>query len=77
MDRLQQIENLPAFLAAEGLEVVRGEWLKNSPYPVLYVRPVARPDAPCTCGHNWALHDHEGCLEFGCRCHGYNGAAHA
>jgi hypothetical protein len=43
MDKIQRIESLPDFLAAEGLEIVRGEWLRGSPYPVLFVRPKAPP----------------------------------
>ena len=77
MDKLQAIENLPAFLEAEGLEVVRGEWLRGSPYPVLFVRPKSPPAKRCTCGHGQIMHDlNVGiCLAITCDCPYFTEAA--
>jgi len=70
--RLELIENLPAFLAHEGLEVVRAEWGPNWSYPVLLVRPVAPPslEVCAFCEHAQALHEgNRGrCCVIDCAC---------
>lgn len=77
MDKTERIENLPDFLETQGLEVVRGEWLHGSPYPVLFVRPKSPPQKHCACGHDPIMHDLDGgaCLAISCECPAYTEAA--
>lgn len=68
--QLEKVENLMAFLAANGFEVVRDDWHARGAYVLLLVRPVAPSLGPCGfCGHAEALHDKGGaCLAFDCAC---------
>lgn len=77
-----RIENLNAYLEAQGLEVVRGSWFRGEPYPTLFVRPKGNKTAAvdvvippkCRCGHTLAGHDPDGgaCLVGACACKVYD-----
>ena len=78
MTDLQKIENLHAFLAQEGLEVVQIEWGPGYSYPVLYVQPATPPSVEVCgfCGHAEVIHETDAagkgaCLAVDCACEVY------